>query len=109
MMGWRQGQQPDHDGQHEFDSVWTVDWDGKARVATDHPTSKPTELFARPMRRHTRPGDIVFEPFSGSGSQIIAAEQERRRCYAIEVEPVFCDVAVQRWEKMTGRKAELSQ
>ncbi|HUO05402.1 MAG TPA: hypothetical protein VMU16_09410, partial [Candidatus Binataceae bacterium] len=48
-----------------------------------------------------------YEPFSGSGSQLIAAEQLGRRCYAIEVEPRFVDVAIARWEKLTGQKAEL--
>jgi DNA modification methylase len=70
-----------------------------------HPTQKPVELFAIPMRNHTRQGDVVYEPFSGSGSQIIAAEQLGRRCYAMELEPRYVDVAVARWEKFTGRKA----
>jgi DNA modification methylase len=58
------------------------------------------------MRVHTEPGDICFEPFSGSGTQIIAAEKLGRRCLAIEKEPVFVDVAVKRWEQWSGRKAE---
>jgi DNA modification methylase len=57
------------------------------------------------MRKHTKPGDIVFEPFSGSGSQIIAAETLGRRCRAIEISPAFVDVAVRRWEKATGKEA----
>jgi DNA modification methylase len=106
MVGWVQGSKPPHDGQHEFTSVWEVDWKGKARVATEHPTSKPVELFARPIRKHTRKGDVCYEPFSGSGSQIVAAEQLGRRCRAIEITPTFCDVAVRRWEEFTGKKAE---
>ena len=58
------------------------------------------------MRKHTKRGGICFEPFSGSGSQFIAAEQLGRRCYGLEISPVFCDVAIARWEKFTGRKAE---
>ena len=108
VMGWRQGQQPEHDGHHEHDSVWEVDWNGKARIQSDHPTSKPTELFARPMRKHTKAGAIVFEPFSGSGSQLIAAEELGRRCRAMEIEPVFIDVAVRRWETATGKAATLA-
>jgi len=107
VMGWRQGQQPAHDGHHEFDSVWEVDWDGKARIQSDHPTSKPIELFARPMRKHTKVGDVVFEPFSGSGSQLVAAERERRRCRALELEPAYVDVAVRRWEQATDQQAVL--
>ena len=59
------------------------------------------------MQYHTRPGEIALEPFSGSGSQIIAAEQTRRRCFALELSPAFVDVAVRRWEKATGKYAAL--
>ena len=108
MMGWVQGSKPPHDGCHDYDSVWEVDWEGKSRVVgNEHPTQKPLELFARPMRKHTQPGDICFEPFSGSGSQVIAAEQMKRRCFAIELEPVFVDVAVRRWQRQSGQEAVL--
>ncbi len=110
MMGWRRGSQPEHDSDHTFNSVWEIDWEGKSRiVGNEHPTSKPAELFARPIRKHTKPGDVCFEPFSGSGSQLIACEKEGRRCYAMEIEPVFVDVAVRRWESFTGKKAERIQ
>jgi DNA modification methylase len=90
-----------------YTDVWEVDWDGKKRPSGfKHPTSKPVELFAIPMRVHTVPGDICYEPFSGSGSQIIAAEKLGRKCYAMEIEPYFVDVAVKRWEAWTGKKAE---
>lgn len=134
LMGWRQGTKPRHDGRHEVDSVWPiggdrledlsqeqllalvkastdvweVDWEGKGRVVgNEHPTQKPVELFARPMRKHTAAGDVVFEPFSGSGSQLIAAEQLGRRCRAIEIQPLFVDAAVRRWEAFTGKAARL--
>jgi DNA modification methylase len=107
MMGWRQGSQPQHDSDHSFNSVWEVDWEGKSRiVGNEHPTQKPVELFARPIRKHTKPGDICFEPFCGSGSQLIAAEREGRRCFAMELEPVFVEVAVRRWEQFTAKKAQ---
>jgi len=107
MMGWRKGSQPVHDSDHGFSSVWEVDWEGKSRiVGNEHPTQKPVELFARPMRKHTNVGDICFEPFSGSGSQLIAAEQLGRRCFAMELEPVFVEVAVRRWEAFTGKTAQ---
>ena len=107
VMGWRQGDKPEHDGVHEHTSVWTVDWDGKARISGDHPTSKPVELFVRPIKKHTNVGDIVFEPFSGSGSQLIAAERTGRRCRAIEISPPYIDVAIRRWQKATGKDATL--
>ena len=135
MMGWIQGSQPTHDSNHAHNSVWEpleagtkledltkpqllkmikdhstvweIDWEGKSRViGNEHPTQKPVEIFARPIRKHTIPGQIVLEPFSGSGSQIIAAEQLGRRCYALEISPRFCDVAIARWEKLTGKTAE---
>jgi DNA modification methylase len=108
LMGWRQGSKPEHDGAHEHDSVWEVDFDGKARlVGNEHPCTKPVELFARPMRKHTKPGDVVFEPFSGSGSQLIAAERTARRCRAIEITPAYVDVAIKRWQKATDQEATL--
>jgi DNA modification methylase len=106
-MGWRQGSKPEHDGNHEFSSVWELDYDGLGKRASDHPTAKPVEIFARPMRKHTKAGDIVFEPFSGSGSQLIAAEKLGRRCRAIEISPAFVDVAVRRWEGATRKQAVL--
>lgn len=110
MMGWVQGSKPHHDGNHEHDSVWEMGWGDKARVSgNEHPTQKPVEIFARPMRKHTKKGSICFEPFSGSGSQLIAAEQTGRRCFAIELEPAFVDVAVRRWEAATGKTAVLQK
>jgi DNA modification methylase len=92
-----------------YSDLWELDWDGKKRnIGADHPTVKPTEIFAIPMRVHTKPGDICYEPFSGSGSQIIAAERFGRRCFAMELEPVFCDVAVRRWEEFTGKRGILA-
>ena len=108
MMGWAQGSMPPHDSNHEFNSVWEIDWNGKSRVVgNEHPTQKPVEIFARPMRKHTKRNDICFEPFSGSGSQLVAAAQLDRRCYAIELEPVFVDVAGRRWQDQTAQQATL--
>jgi DNA modification methylase len=108
VMGWRQGDKPEHDGVHDHDSVWECDWDGKARsVDSGHPMCKPVELFVRPIKKHTNVGDVVFEPFSGSGSQLIAAERTGRRCRAIEISPPFVDVAIRRWQKATGQEATL--
>lgn len=109
MMGWRQGSKPEHNGKHELTSVWQIDYDGQDRRASEHPTQKPLEIFARPLLKHTKKGEICFEPFSGSGSQIVAAEQLGRRCRAIEIEPVFVDLAILRWEQLTGEKAVLDE
>jgi DNA modification methylase len=61
------------------------------------------------MRTHPRPGDVVFEPFSGSGSQLIAAEKLGRRCRAIEISPPFVDVGLKRWQRATGMEAVLEE
>ncbi len=102
------GGKPPHYLKNGMTSVWEVDWEGKQRiVGNEHPTQKPLRLFEIPMEQHTRPGAIVLEPFSGSGSQIIAAEKLGRRCRAMELEPAFVDVAVRRWERATGKTATL--
>jgi DNA modification methylase len=91
-----------------YSDIWELDWEGKKRnTGIKHPTVKPTEVFAIPMRVHTAPGDICYEPFCGSGSQIIAGERLNRRVFAMEIEPIFCDVTVRRWEDFTGKKAIL--
>lgn len=111
MMGWQQGHKPKHDGDnsHALTSVWELDWEGKARAEnSEHPTQKPVEVFAIPMRKHTKEGEICYEPFSGSGSQIIAGEKCHRRVFAMELSPPFVDAAVKRWEKYTGKQAMLA-
>jgi len=108
-FGWRKGHKPKQ-GIEKFTTVWQVDWEGKQRVlGNEHPTQKPLRLFEIPMEQHTRPGDVVLETFSGSGSQIVAAEKLRRRCRAMEIEPAFVDVAIRRWEKATGKEAVLDE
>ncbi len=109
LVGWQQGHKPlVNTFGEEHSNVWEIDWEGKARcVDSVHPTQKPVRLFELPLLKHTRRGDICLESFSGSGSQIIAAEKSGRRCYAMELEPKFCDVAVRRWETYTGRQAQL--
>jgi DNA modification methylase len=72
-------------------------------MITDHGTQKPTEVFARVIRNHT--GD-VYEPFAGSASCLIAAEQLGRRCYAMEIEPKYVQMAIERWQAYTGGHAE---
>jgi len=74
--------------------VWEVP---SSEVETDaHPTSKPCKLFALPIEMHTELGDLCYEPFSGSGSQLVAAQQMGRRCYAIEKSPAFVAVTLER-------------
>ena len=76
------------------------------KASPDHPISKPVELVARCLRNSSKRGDIVYEPFLGSGSTPIACEQLGRKCYGLEIDAVYCDVIVQRWQAFTGKKAE---
>ena len=74
---------------------------------TEHPTQKPVEIMARAIRNHD--ALIVYDPFLGSGTTLIAAEQLGRQCYGLELAPAYCDVIVQRWENLTGEKAVLEE
>ena len=101
FFGWIKGAQPKilraQVGQTagEFPAtVWAVP---SSEIETDaHPTSKPCKLFTLPMELHSEPGEICYEPFSGSGSQLVAAQQIGRRCYAIEKSAPFVAVALER-------------
>lgn len=75
--------------------------------AYQHATSKPPKLHEKAIRRCTKPGDIILDSFSGSASTMIAADQLKRRVYATELEPRFCDLAIQRYKKLTGIKAKI--
>jgi hypothetical protein len=72
---------------------------------TEHDHQKPLGLLVEHMTRWTPPWDMVLDPFMGSGTTLIAAEQLGRKCYGMEISPQYCDVIVARWEKMTGKKA----
>jgi DNA modification methylase len=73
----------------------------------DHPTQKPMELMRRPILNHTLPGEAVYDPFLGSGTTLMAAEQTGRVCFGIEVDLKYVDVIVRRWQGYTGKKAIL--
>ena len=104
VYGWRKGNMPRLKPPGGETTVWHVEQKGEGD--TGHPTQKPVELFRRPLLWHLKKGDLCYEPFLGSGTAIIAAEMTERRCYAMEREPAYVDVAVARWEAFTGRKAE---
>jgi DNA modification methylase len=70
---------------------------GGEDASTPHPTQKPLLLFQRPILNHTQEGEIVYEPFAGSGSCLIAAERTGRRCFALELDPAWCDVIRERY------------
>ncbi|MEV8466622.1 DNA methyltransferase [Fluviibacterium sp. DFM31] len=74
---------------------------------TVHGTQKPVDCMRRPMLNNSSPGQAVYEPFCGSGTTLIAAETTARTCHAMELDPAYTDVAVQRWQAFTGRVATL--
>ena len=73
----------------------------------EHATSKPPKLHEKAIRRCTKPGDIILDSFAGSGSTLIAGEQLKRKVYTIEEQPLFCDLVIKRYEKLTGTKAQI--
>lgn len=89
--------------EHEDTSVIYCDKPNKSKL---HPTMKPVKLVARLMFNSSRPGDIVADIFGGSGTTMIAAEQLKRRCLMMELDPHYCDVIIARWEAFTGGKAK---
>ena len=107
FYGWRKGKMPAKERRPPASeiTIWAVGQEGSGI----HPTQKPLEVFLRPMRHHTLKGEVVLEPFSGSGSQLVAAEQLGRVCRAMERDPGYVDVAIERWEKATGKEALLGE
>jgi len=103
VYGWKQK------GTHKFygaGKMKTSVWDVPKPQRNDlHPTMKPIELIANALLNSTKEGDAVLDTFGGSGSTLIACEQLNRRCYMCELSPHYCDVILQRWENLTGKKA----
>ena len=88
----------------EASDVWEVGRDNTQEYT--HPTQKPVALAARAIANHSQKGQTVYEPFSGSGSTLVACEKLARKCLAVELDPYFCDVTLARWEAFTGKKAK---
>lgn len=101
--GVRKGRKANWIGGRKQTTIWEVTLD--KNVEGGHSTQKPVECMARPMRNHDAPE--VYDPFLGSGTTLIAAEQLGRRCYAVDIDPCYVDVSVRRWQLKTGRTATL--
>jgi DNA modification methylase len=107
----RKGRTAHWEGDRKQSTVWdiqnmhatqgSVD-DGK----TEHSTQKPVECMERPIRNNSKVGDFVYEPFSGSGTTIIAAQKTARKCLAVELNPLYVDLAIRRWQAFTGLSAK---
>jgi DNA modification methylase len=90
-------------GDRKQSTLWKIDKPQKSE--TGHSTQKPVECMKRPIENNSSPGQAVYEPFSGSGTTIIAGEMTGRCVYAIELSPAYVDVAVKRWQEFTGKDA----
>jgi DNA modification methylase len=94
---------------NRFDTdVWSIPraTTGAPEQRTGHPYESPVALPSRAIENSSQKGEVVYDPFLGSGTTLIAAEQLGRKCYGMEISPQYCDVIVKRWETLTGRQAE---
>jgi DNA modification methylase len=103
LYGWRAGTPPARRPPANARTVWQLDEGSEADLP--HPTQKPAALFARPIGYHTSLGEICFDPFLGSGSTLIAASQIDRRCFGLELDPAYAQVALERWQAFSGLRA----
>jgi DNA modification methylase len=91
-------------GDRKQTTVWNIPSSGQD-AETKHATQKPVECMRRPMLNNASPGQAVYEPFLGSGTTLIAAQSCNRVCLALEITPLFVDLAIRRWQAFTGEKA----
>jgi len=91
-------------GDRKQTTLWTIGSGGQD-AETKHATQKPVECMRRPMLNNSSPGQAVYEPFLGSGTSLIAAQSCGRVCFGVEIDPLFVDLAIRRWQAFTGEKA----
>lgn len=102
LFGWMPGERYKNP-----DRTRTTVWEcPRPKASREHPTMKPVALWARAIQDGSREADLVFDPFLGSGTTLIACEQLGRTCYGMEISPQYCQVIIDRWERLTGQKAE---
>jgi DNA modification methylase len=102
LYGWKDGAA--HGWYSDRKQTTLLHFD-KPKANDQHPTMKPVELFGYLIGNSTAPQGLVYDPFLGSGTSVIASEQLGRACYGLELSPAYCDVIVQRWENLTSQKA----
>jgi DNA modification methylase len=99
----RKGTRSHWQGARDQSTLWSIAPAGAEDTATTHGTQKPVEAMRRPIVNNSERGDLIYEPFCGSGTTLIAAETVGRSCLAMELDPAYCDVIVQRWQAFTGK------
>lgn len=102
LYGWAKGSRRHWCGDRKQSDIWNIARSGSNKL---HPTMKPIELVTRAISNSSNAGDIILDPFAGSGTTLIACEKLGRKARLIEIEPKYCDVIVKRWETYTGQKA----
>ena len=100
LFGWMPGERYKNP-----DRTRTTVWEcPRPKASREHPTMKPVALWARAIQDGSREADLVLDPFLGSGTTLVACEQLGRTCYGMEISPQYCEVIVDRWEKLTGER-----
>ena len=102
LYGWNKDR--NWSGLQNEEDVWNLMRDKPSDY--EHPTQKPVELSAKAMKNSSKKESIILDLFGGSGSTLIASEQLGRKCFMMEIDPVYCSVIIERWEKLTGKKGE---
>jgi len=104
LFGWRPGAAHHFVADRTQDTVWEIP---RPARSTEHPTMKPVAVIERAIRNSSRPGETVYDAFSGSGTTLIAAEMTDRTAFAMEIDPRYAQVALERWAALTGRRPAL--
>lgn len=99
----RKGKTAHWQGARDQETIWPIE---HRKSETGHSTQKPVECMRRPVVNNSVAGDVVYDPFLGSGTTLIACEMEARKCVGLEIDPKYVDVIVRRWEAFTGRTAQ---
>lgn len=103
LYGWKDGAA--HRWYSDRRQTTVLEFD-RPTASREHPTMKPVPLLAYLISNSTKEGDVVLDPFGGSGSTLLACEKLGRACWTMELDPHYCDVIIRRWEDMTGSSAE---
>jgi DNA modification methylase len=103
FYGWREGAAHKFFGPNNATDVWSVKKVNPQSMV--HLTEKPVELARRALEHSSKPGENILDLFAGSGSTLIAAEQTSRRAFLMEIDALYCDIIVERWQRFTGKKA----
>ena len=97
IYGWKQGKERTWKGDNKQDTIWNID---RPLRSEEHPTMKPIELCEKAIKNSSNESSLIFEPFTGSGSTMVAAHQLKRKCYGMELDPKYCQVIIDRMLKL---------